>query len=119
MKRVILLIVLAITMMLTTNCKKESKDSNSPSAPSVSVPQQGKAVFWYNSFGSDATVILNGQTQYVTTYYPSYDPDCGSSGCANFTLNVGTYNWSAASSFNTWQGTITITANGCTKMLLQ
>ena len=79
---------------------------------------EGNVVFWYNSSGSNATVYVGGKTGYITQYYPSYDPSCGSSGCANFTLPVGTYSFSASSTWNNWNGNVTVTKNGCFKMLL-
>jgi hypothetical protein len=78
----------------------------------------GSAVFWYNSNGTTATVNVGGLTGYITQYYSGYNPTCGSGGCANFTLPVGTYSFYAQSTFSTWSGNITITKNGCTKMLL-
>jgi hypothetical protein len=80
--------------------------------------ETGKVVFWYNTVGTDATVIINGQTGYVTDYYSTYDPDCSSIGCAIFTLDVGTYGFTANSSWSTWEGTVTITKDGCYKVLL-
>ena len=79
----------------------------------------GNVTFWYNSNGTSATVTVGGQTGYITSYYPTYNPSCGSSGCANFTLPVGSYSFSAASTWSTWNGTVTVTKNGCLLMLLQ
>ena len=78
----------------------------------------GRVVFWYNSTGTNATVYINGQTGYVTQYYASYDPSCGSGGCANFTLPTGSYSYSASSTFSNWSGNVTVYANGCSKVLL-
>ena len=80
--------------------------------------KDGKVIFWYNSTGTNATVSINGQTGFVTLYYSGYDPNCGANGCANFTLPVGTYSWSAYSTFSNWSGTVTITNNGCQQVLL-
>src|SRR5690349_13179364 len=75
----------------------------------------GKAMFWYNSNGTSATVYVGGYTGSITQYYAGYDPNCGASGCANFTLPIGTYSFYAESTFSTWSGTITVTKNGCSK----
>jgi len=80
---------------------------------------EGKVTFWYNSSGSDATVYINNQTGLITGYYPDYNPICGSAECANFTLPVGTYTFTAKSTWKTWSGSITIYKNGCTLYLLK
>jgi len=79
---------------------------------------EGDVTFWYNSGGTQATVIVDGKTRYITQYYPTYNPDCGSMGCANFTLPVGTYSYYASSTWSTWTGNVTVTKNGCSLMLL-
>ncbi len=107
MKKILTLIICLSIIggtLIMNSCKKDN--------------ETGKVVFWYNTVGTEATVIINGQTGYVTDYYPSYDPDCSSAGCAIFTLDVGTYSFTAVSTWSTWEGTVTITKDGCTKMLL-
>jgi len=79
----------------------------------------GNVTFWYNSNGTKATVIVGGQTGYITNYYSTYNPTCGSDGCANFTLAVGSYSFSASSTWHTWAGTVSVTKGNCTLMLLQ
>ena len=79
----------------------------------------GRVVFWYNSSGSQATVLINGQQGAITQYYASSTPTCGSAGCATFTLPVGSYSFTASSSFSNWSGTVTVSANGCFTELLQ
>jgi hypothetical protein len=65
-------------------------------------------------------VTVNGLTQTITVYYPNGGVDCGSAGCANFHLPVGTYNYYAEEqgTFNYWSGQITIPKNGCSSLLL-
>ena len=104
-------------MVVTSSCKKESNE-DSPSPSSSSTPQTGSVTFWYNSSGSIATVIINGQTGSITQYYATYDPTCGSAGCANFTLPTGNYSYSASSTWSTWSGTVAISNNVCTMILL-
>lgn len=102
MKRKALFLLLVSSSLIT--CKKEK--------------EEGKALFWYETNGTDAKVTVDSQIGYVTSYY-SGAPDCGASGCANFTLEVGTYNYHAESTFSSWDGQITISDDGCTKVLLQ
>ena len=84
---------------------------------------QGDATFWYSSGGSNATVVVytsgGNFTQTVNgSYYYTSAPACGSLYCANFTLPVGTYSFTASSTFHNWSGTVYITANSCYKVLL-
>ena len=78
----------------------------------------GKAMFWYNSTGTNATVTIGGYVGYITMYYPTYDPICGDAGCATFNLPIGTYSYHAESTWSTWDGYVTISKNGCSKILL-
>lgn len=80
----------------------------------------GNAVFW---IGSDLghgniTVTCNGSSQTISSYYSSGNPSCGSTGCANFSLNPGTYSFSAVAGSYSWDGYITVTGNGCIKQQL-
>lgn len=72
-----------------------------------------------NSNGSSATVTVGGKTGYITKYYSIYNPSCGSTGCANCTLQISSYSYSAFSIWSTWNGIVTVTKNGCSLMLLQ
>lgn len=80
----------------------------------------GKALFWTSSdLGCGSiTVTLSGSTGTISQYYSSGTPDCGASGCANFSLPAGSYNFTAKCSTKNWSGTITITADGCSRMRL-
>ncbi len=64
------------------------------------------------------TVTVNGSSRAFTNYYPSGDPACGAQGGANFTFAPGTYSYSAKCSNKTWNGTVTVTANGCSRIVL-
>ncbi len=108
------------TYTVTLSVKDADGDVTGTTSQSItiSVPT-GNATFWYNSSGTSATVIVNGSTDYITSYYPTYNPTCGSTGCANFTLPEGTYYYYASSTWSTWSGNITVTRNQCTLLLLQ
>ena len=80
---------------------------------------EGKVVFWTNTnVGSNITVTINNNSEVITNYYSTYNPDCSSTGCGIFTLSPGYYNYTAENNDYTWNGTIYITKNGCSKMLL-
>jgi major membrane immunogen (membrane-anchored lipoprotein) len=74
----------------------------------------GQGIFWTKTnFGCGViNVTLNGVTRTVSSYYSSV-PACGASGCANYTLNPGTYSFTASCSGRTWSGTIVIIVGGC------
>ena len=59
------------------------------------------------------TVTCNGITRTITQYYSGGAPGCGATGCANFTLNPGTYSFTASCSGKTWSGNNTVTSGGC------
>ena len=65
-------------------------------------------------------VTINGTSRQITSYYSggSSSLNCGASGCANFTLNAGTYSVVASCSSKNWSGTCTVTAGGCSSLRL-
>lgn len=145
MKKVFFMLALSLTLPFFNGCKKDKKKDGflgtsvggttivkgctDPSAVNYnssantndgSCQYNGKATFWYNSVGTTATVYMGGQSGQITVYYTSGTPTCGSAtGCANFTLPTGTYNYSASSTFSTWSGQVTIDKDNCKLILLQ
>jgi hypothetical protein len=81
----------------------------------------GVATFYFDQNGPNATVNVNGQTAQVTANYQTGAPTCGTSavGCANFTLPVGNYAYTASSPLSSWSGQVAVTANGCALVNLQ
>lgn len=94
------------------NCVNLSGDNSSST--------DGNVLFWVSSdLGcGKITVSINGKSGTISQYYSSGNPNCGDSGNANFTLPVGTYEFTASCSDNIWESTITVTAGGCSKMRL-
>jgi hypothetical protein len=131
MKKVkMLMLIIAVACLASLNsCKKDVKgcmDKTSTNYnPNATVDDgsckyEGKVTFWYNSSGTNATVNIDGQVGTVNgSYYYTSTPACGAAYCANFTLPIGTYSYTASSSFSNWNGSITITKNGCATVLLQ
>jgi len=80
----------------------------------------GKAMFWTSSdLGcGNIVVTISGVTGNINQYYSSSTPDCGAIGCANFTLPVGNYNFSASCTGKTWSGSVSVIADGCSRMKL-
>lgn len=79
----------------------------------------GQGMFWIASdLGcGNITVVCNGISRVISTIY-AISPPCGTSGTATFDLSPGTYSYSASCSGKTWNGTITITTGGCSKVQL-
>ena len=79
----------------------------------------GQGMFWINTDQGcgNITVVCNGITRTISSFYASA-PSCGASGCATFDLSPGTYSYSASCTGKTWNGNITITAGGCSKVQL-
>lgn len=80
----------------------------------------GNAMVWTQVDHScgNINVTINGTTKTISSYYSSGAPSCGASGCANFTLNPGSYNVTASCSSKSWNGTVSVTADGCYKLQL-
>jgi len=80
----------------------------------------GQATFYFDQNGPSATVIMGGRIDSVTANYQAGAPACGTGavGCANFTLPVGSYPYTASSATTNWSGTVIISANGCAEVAL-
>ena len=96
----------ACVLLTTGSCKRE---------------ENGVATFYFDQNGPNATVQVDGQTGNITANYQTGPPVCGitATGCANFNLPVGTYNYTGSSSTSSWNGAVTIEDNGCAEVNLQ
>jgi hypothetical protein len=74
----------------------------------------GTVTFWnFYATNYPIGVAINGEMKIINKDY-SYTPSCNATGCANFNLKGGTYNYSAFDNLGSqWAGTITIQNNGC------
>ena len=117
------ILVMSIIILFTSACKKEEiKNTNNVSGSTTNnsgSTGNGSVLFWISSdLGcGNIKVTINGSTNYISSYY-SASPSCGASGCANFTLPIGSYNYTASCDSYTWSGTVKSTSNGCSKMQL-
>jgi len=110
-----------LTFKLEAISKKGNKKSESSKSVTVKAAA-GSAMFW-NCVTCNGNlpiyVTINGVTKNITNAYSS-SPSCGTSDCANFSLKVGTYNYSATDNvLSNWNGTITVKKDVCTKIQLQ
>lgn len=81
----------------------------------------GKITFWTNFNKDYIKIYVEGD--YIGTLKSNFSsesgPNCGQdSGTVIFESKPGTYNYTAKSSNYSWNGTITVTENGCSKMRL-
>lgn len=84
-------------------------------------PKNGSVTFWNTTCPNVVTVSISGQAnQDITT---SVNPtSCGVTGAATFSLAPGSYNYTATTtgcSTNSYSGSATITAEGCSILQLQ
>lgn len=106
------IIFLIIAIIQISSCTEDTVNDTSDIT--------GQAMFWVASdlgVGS-ITVYCNGTNRTISSYYSSEVPSCGASGAANFTLDPGTYSISASGGSKTWNGSITVTSGGCSKIQL-
>lgn len=97
------IIIIALSALMLNSCQP--------------TPANGDYIVWVASDLGCGTidVTVNGVTKTITSYYSGSAPDCGASGCANFSLAPGTYNVTASCTGLNWSFTKTITSNDCVK----
>lgn len=104
----------------TSKCGPLSNSNTGSGSGSGTGTSTGQVIFWTASDHGcgPISVSINGQSGTISSYYSS-TPSCGASGCATFTLDPGTYTYSATCGTYTWGSkSVTITANSCFKMKL-
>ena len=131
MKKTILSIcVLAILMVAASGCRKDIYGCTDPTAANYNrnANVDNNSCYYYNvSFWTNInneppiTVSLYTVTGTITTTIVSGIPDCNTSGCAHFSLPVGSYNYTATSTTtgHSWTGTAVATNSGCNLYQLQ
>lgn len=111
----------SLTFKLEAISKKGNKRSESSKIVAVKAAT-GSAMFWncVTCIGNlPIEVTINGITKNITNAYSS-TPGCGTADCANFSLKVGNYSYSATDHVvSNWSGTLTVTKDVCTKIKLQ
>jgi hypothetical protein len=79
----------------------------------------GNVTFWIDSAATNIRVTLNGGTTSITTAFPTSTPTCGTTGCANFTLHIGTYTYTAITASNIgYTGSVTVGNDSCSLVRL-
>lgn len=93
-----------------------SNYSNVAGKDNGSCQYSGETMFFSTFSGYQITVEIAGQTQIITKYYPGNAPYCGGNGCATFSLNVGTYYYTAEEAYtgDKWEGYAEVIKNNCT-----
>ena len=128
-QKIISILAMSIGIILVSSCTKEIDSTNNGSGSTGNntgttgsgsgSTVNGSVVFWFASdlVGGNIKVTINGSTNYISSFY-STSPSCGASGCANFTLPIGSYTYTASNDSDTWSGTVNSTSNGCSKIKL-
>ena len=104
----------SITIKLKANSRTSKKTNEVTQIVNV-VSAHGTVMFWNCSSCAGnlpISVTIGGSTQFITSAYSSL-PNCGTAGCAMFTLDVGSYAFTATDGNITWNGTVTVTKGGC------
>jgi len=129
MKHVILLsrfLLAALVLMLINSCERHPGCTD-PNATNYNVNAQVDngtcqyaVTFYFDENGPNAVVNINNQSANITANYQNGSPACGinATGCANFTLPVGSYPYTASSSLTSWNGTVVVNGSGCQDVLL-
>ncbi len=79
----------------------------------------GNVTFWVDSAANYTNVTLNGGSAHITAAFPTTTPSCGTTGCANFTLHIGTYTYTAITSSNIgYTGTVIVGNDSCSLVRL-
>ena len=79
----------------------------------------GKATFYFDKNWGYGSVNVGDSVGHITQIDSNSVPTCGATGCANFTLPVGTYPWVASGTLSlTQNGTITVGKDSCTVQLV-
>jgi len=83
--------------------------------------KNGSVTFWLSGTPQyyQTFVTIGTQTETITHYYPNGPSDCQQAGCANFTLPVGDYNFTATDQEHNWSGSFTIQGGKCLRFQLQ
>lgn len=118
MKKIQLLLasILASGFFLFSSCTKDNEDT-------------GTVVFW-NDVASElgyVTVVMEDATSGNITLDYASAPDCSNTtGCFSYSNSPGSYSYLASEADgdsdghpdHTWEGTVTITSNGCSRVRL-
>ncbi len=121
MKKILLVVSIATANLLfVTSCTKDnSNNGTGGGGTGGGGVTTGQVIFWTaTDLGcGNITVNCNGSSKTITGYNVS-TPACGTTYAATFTLDPGTYNFTASCSGVNWSGTVSVTAGGCSTMQL-
>ena len=98
---------------------KNGKKHDEASKNITIVAATGNVTFWNTSSSSPdfVEVTINETTKEILDY--NIATSCNFTDCANFTLNVGSYSYTATDGIDDWSGNFSVTKNGCLLFELQ
>ena len=125
MKKLFFVLTVSVALFQLSSCAKKEgctdptalNYDSSAEDDNGTCTYKGSAIFWNDvasGLGNVAVQMADGTTGVITADYTSA-PDCGESSCFTYTAEPGTYSFSAAEvgGTATWNGSVTITSNGC------
>lgn len=86
----------------------------------IKVNETGDMMFWTDASTQYVIdVTFRGSEKTISSYYTSTPSNCGATGCATFeNVPAGVYSYYAENVLYYWEGTVTVLADQCSKMLL-
>jgi hypothetical protein len=118
------ILIFLLTLIVITGCKKEMPDpptevtSNTHGWGGGNYSQYD-VTFFTSNFNFSQTISVNFNSGLgIITQVTSYNPGCGSTGSANFSVPSGTYTYSASGNGKFWSGTIVTGATQCITRVL-
>ena len=130
--KILFVVTLFVTITTFTNCKHRGCTSilscnydEDAEKDDGSCIYKGKATFWHKTGSGYGVIIVLVEgiagEGYLMSPVPS-TPLCGAAGCQTNNLCPGTYNYNASEESpgtKTWNGSFTVTENGCLTIQLQ
>ena len=112
-----------ILIMTMSGCHRDIYGCTDPAAANYarnanvdngSCRYNGNVMFWFDRNNGVGTVTINGQSANINGFVTGGVPNCGNNVSANFTLQEGSYIYSASATNGlTWNDTATVFANNC------
>ncbi|MBL0031035.1 MAG: hypothetical protein IPP27_02235 [Bacteroidetes bacterium] len=105
-------LLLLVLFSIISSCKKDNHEITP-----IILDNDTHIMFWCSEYISDSIIVeCNGQTEKISVYYYSGEPNCSDANNATFDLTAGSYSYTASMGSTEWSGTITVSINECKKV---
>lgn len=109
-----------LTFKLEALSKNGKKTDEATKTVSIKAATGLLTVWTANSTVNQISVSIDGNAAgTITQYYTGGVPACAATGCVTATLKIGSHTISATDGNYSWNGTMTVTKNGCSTFKLQ